>query len=105
MLSIENIINRLKAEQSFNEEAIVKEIDGIVKALSKHLDEKYEMEKKFAEEFNSMFESIIRNVRNGYDRGHFDDQEPPLPSVVTGAQLTQQQQAEILSGVGNELRK
>lgn len=105
MLSIENIINKLKAEQAFNEEAIVQEIDTIVKSLGKHLDEKYEMEKKFALEFQKMFESIVKNVRSGYSRDHFDSQEPPLPSVVTGSTLTEEQQNEILAQMDLSLNK
>ena len=101
MRNLDAIINQLAAEQHRCEHLLIEELEGMKKATQLFFDKQAREADAFLALLNQTLEDISVKVKNGYPRDRKpSDETDPLPAIVTGRTLTEEERDEILKRVG-----
>ena len=102
MRNLDAIINQLSAEQQRCSHLLLEDINNVNKACTLFFDKQQREADAFMALVASYFEDISVKVQNGYPREQKPaDETDPLPAIVTGRKLTDEEREEILKQVGD----
>lgn len=102
MRNLDSIINQLAAEQQRCEHLLLEDMNSIKKACVLFFDKQQREADSFMALIASYFEDISVKVQNGYPREQKPaDETDPLPAIITGRKLTDEEREEILKQVGD----
>lgn len=101
MRNLDAIINQLAAEQHRCEHLLIEELKAVKNACKLFFDKQAREADNFMALLNTTLEDIENRVKNGYPKERKpEDETDPLPAIVTGRVLTEEERAEILRKVG-----
>ena len=102
MRNLDAIINQLSAEQQRCSHLLLADVENIKKACTLFFDKQQREADSFMAMLSSAFDDIAVKVQNGYPKEHKPaDETDPLPAIVTGRKLTDEERTEILKAVGD----
>lgn len=102
MRNLDAIINQLASEQQRCEHLLLDDMESIKKACVLFFDKQQREADAFMALIAQTFEDITIKVKNGYPREQRPlDETGPLPAIVTGRKLTDEEREEILKQVGD----
>lgn len=101
MRNLDAIINQLAAEQQRCEHLLIEELEGVKKACTLFFDKQAREADAFIALLNQTLADIEIKIKNGYPKERQPDADlGPLPAIVTGRVLTDEERDEILKKVG-----
>ena len=102
MRNLDAIINQLASEQMRCEHLLLDDMENIKKACTLFFDKQQREADAFMALIVQYFDDISVKVKNGYPREQKPaDESDPLPAIVTGRRLTDEERSEILKAVGD----
>ena len=101
MRNLDAIINQLSAEQMRCEHLLLEDMEGVKKACTLFFDKQAREADAFMALLHQTLDDIANRVKNGYERKREPDDNGPLPAIVTGRKLTDEERQAILDGVGH----
>ena len=102
MRNLDAIINQLSSEQMRCEHLLLDDMENIKKACTLFFDKQQREADAFMALLAQTFDDITAKVKNGYPREQKPlDESDPLPAIVTGRRLTDEEREEILKAVGD----
>lgn len=102
MRNLEAIISQLASEQQRCSHLLLDDINAIKKACTLFFDKQQREADSFMAMLAASFDDIAVKVQNGYPREQKPaDETDPLPAIVTGRKLTDEERNEILKAVGD----
>ncbi len=101
MRNLDAIINQLAAEQHRCEHLLIEDLEGVKKATQLFFDKQSREADAFVALLSQTLADIEVKIKNGYPRDRKpSDETDPLPAIVTGRVLTDEERDEILKKVG-----
>ena len=101
MRNLDAIINQLAAEQQRCEHLLIEELEGVKKACTLFFDKQAREADAFIALLNQTLADIEIKIKNGYPKERQPSEDlGPLPAIVTGRVLTDEERDEILKKVG-----
>jgi hypothetical protein len=102
MRNLDAIINQLAAEQQRCEHLLIDEMESVKKACTLFFDKQQREADAFMALLVQTFDDITIKVKNGYPKEQRPaDEMDPLPAIVTGRKLSDEERDEILKAVGD----
>lgn len=102
MRNLDAIINQLAAEQQRCEHLLIDEMESVKKACTLFFDKQQREADAFIALLLQTFDDITIKVKNGYPKEQRPANETdPLPAIVTGRKLSDEERDEILKAVGD----
>ena len=99
MRNLDAIINQLSAEQMRCEHLLLEDMEGVKKACTLFFDKQAREADAFLALLHQTLDDIANRVKNGYERKREPDDDAPMPAIVTGRKLTDEERQAILEGV------
>ena len=99
MRNLDAIINQLAAEQQRCEHLLLEDMEGVRKAATLFFDKQAREADAFLALLTTTLGEISSRVKNGYDRKREPDDDAPLPAIVTGRKLTDEERASLMGAI------
>ena len=99
MRNLDAIINQLAAEQQRCEHLLLEDMEGIKKACTLFFDKQAREADGFIALLHQSLDDIANRVKNGYERKREPDDTAPLPAIVTGRKLTDEERASLMGAL------
>ena len=99
MRNLDAIINQLSAEQMRCEHLLLEDMEGIKKACTLFFDKQAREADGFLALLHQSLDDIANRVKNGYEKKREPDDNAPLPAIVTGRKLTDEERAALMEAV------
>ena len=99
MRNLDAIINQLSAEQMRCEHLLLEDMEGVKKACTLFFDKQAREADSFMALLHQTLDDIANRVKNGYERKREPDDNAPLPAIVTGRKLTDEERASLMGAL------
>jgi hypothetical protein len=106
MQNIDILIGRLSQEQARAERLLLRDLAQLSVTLSSCMEEQQKQLDHLRSQTQVLLSALATKVRDGYAEGHDPDgQEEPLPAIITGRRLSDEERKAIMSTMVEQIEE